>query len=192
DGARRTLVVTPDPTNPEGEEVGFVGIGSKVAVERVGLITAIGRSTNQLGRLTVASVKALGSFFSPSSLRDYGDQLTGKSSEADRENRPVSVVGVTRIADQAAENGLFDFFGILVLLNVFVGVFNMVPLLPLDGGHIAIATYERIRSRKGRRYQADVTKLLPLTAVVVAALVVLGVSSVWLDIVDPVGNPFTP
>ena len=73
---------------------------------------------------------------------------------------------------------------------MFVAVLNLVPLLPFDGGHIAVATYERLRSRAGRRYHADVAKLMPLTAAVVAVMVVLGVTSIYLDIVKPVGNPF--
>jgi membrane-associated protease RseP (regulator of RpoE activity) len=190
DGRQQTLVATPATANPSGERVGFLGIGSKPDVETVGPVTAVGRSADHLRRLTWASVQALGSFFSPSSLSNYGDQLTGRSSEEDEANRPVSVVGVVRIADQAADQGLFDFLGILVLLNIFVAVFNMVPLLPLDGGHIAIATYERIRSRKGKPYRADVAKLMPLTAAVVILLVALGLTSVWLDITSPVGNPF--
>jgi membrane-associated protease RseP (regulator of RpoE activity) len=64
-----------------------------------------------------------------------------------------------------------------------------VPLLPLDGGHLAIATYERIRSRK-RRYQADVAKMLPFTAAVIVILVMLGGVSIWLDIFRPLANPF--
>jgi membrane-associated protease RseP (regulator of RpoE activity) len=71
-----------------------------------------------------------------------------------------------------------------------VGVFNLVPLLPLDGGHLAIATYERLRSRHGRRYQADVGKMMPVTAAVVAVLLVLGAASIWLDIFHPLANPF--
>ena len=164
-------------------------IGSKPTNEKVGLVTALGRLASQLGRQTVGSVEALGSLFSPSTLRDYGNQLTGAPSP-EEENRPVSVVGIVRIADQAAERGLFDFLSILVLLNVFIAIFNLVPLLPLDGGHIAIATYERLRSRKGRPpYRADVTKMLPLTAAVVVILVVMGLTSVWLDIVDPINLP---
>src|SRR5205823_6643981 len=124
----------------------------------------------------------------------YGSQLTGSSSSGSGSSgdasRPVSVVGVVRIADQAAHHGLFDFLAILVMLNIFVAVFNMVPLLPLDGGHIAIATYERIRSRNGRRYQADVQKLLPLTAAVVSVLLLLGAGLIYLDIVRPIANPF--
>jgi membrane-associated protease RseP (regulator of RpoE activity) len=150
----------------------------------------VGRSAQDIGRLTVGSVAALGSFFSPSSLKSYGNQLGGNASKGNDQSRPVSVVGVVRIAGEAAHQGLFDFFGLLVMLNIFVAVFNLVPLLPLDGGHIAIATYERIRSRHGKRYHADVQKLLPLTAAVVAVLILLGVTSVWLDIVRPIANPF--
>ena len=66
-------------------------------------------------------------------------------------------------------------------------MFNLVPLLPLDGGHVAIATYERIREgRSGRRYFADLTKLLPLTYAVVVLLVGIFVSSLYLDIVSPI------
>ena len=56
-------------------------------------------------------------------------------------------------------------------------IFNMIPLLPFDGGHVAIAVYERLRSRRGRRYHADVAKLLPLTSAVVVFLVLFGVPS---------------
>jgi membrane-associated protease RseP (regulator of RpoE activity) len=64
----------------------------------------------------------------------------------------------------------------------------MVPLPPLDGGHAAVAIYERIRSRAGRRYHADVAKLLPLTYAVVMGLVVVGVTSMYLDIVNPISG----
>ena len=53
------------------------------------------------------------------------------------------------------------------MLNVFVGVFNMFPLLPLDGGHAAIATYERLRERNGQRYHADVSKMMPFAMAVI-------------------------
>jgi membrane-associated protease RseP (regulator of RpoE activity) len=141
-----------------------------------------------VGRITVASVQAIGQFFSPSSLRDYGDVLTGRGTGD--ELRPVSVVGVVRIADQAADNGILDFLLLFVGLNIFFAVFNAVPLPPFDGGHIAIATYERLRSRRGRRYEADGQKLIPLTVAVFVLMVTLGLTSVWLDIVDPLNNPF--
>jgi len=188
DGERLTLTATPAPNNPDGEPVGFVGIGATPAVERVNPLVAAGRSVQDIGRLTVASVEAIGNFFSPSALSDYGDVLSGRGSESDA--RPVSVVGIVRIADQAAANGILDFLLLFVGLNIFFAVFNAVPLPPFDGGHIAIATYERLRSRRGVRYQADGQKLLPLTVAVFVLLLGLGLTSVWLDIVDPINNPF--
>ena len=83
-----------------------------------------------------------------------------------------------------------DVLFLLILINVFVGVFNMIPLLPLDGGHVAIATYEKIRSRKGRMYHADVAKAMPIYYMVFLVIVFLGISSLYLDIVRPIANPF--
>jgi membrane-associated protease RseP (regulator of RpoE activity) len=65
---------------------------------------------------------------------------------------------------------------------VFVGIFNVIPIYPLDGGHFAVALYEKVRGR-----QADVRKLAPVAAVVVAFMVLLGVLAIYLDI----ANPFT-
>ena len=80
------------------------------------------------------------------------------------------------------------FLGFFATINLFIGIVNLAPLLPLDGGHVVIATYERIRSRRGRRYQVDVMKLLPLTYFVILLLGVLFVSTVFLDLVDPITN----
>jgi membrane-associated protease RseP (regulator of RpoE activity) len=66
-----------------------------------------------------------------------------------------------------------------------------VPLLPFDGGHIAIATYEKIASTiRHRPVQVDVAKLLPITAVVMAVLAFVFLSSLFLDITRPIENPF--
>jgi membrane-associated protease RseP (regulator of RpoE activity) len=78
---------------------------------------------------------------------------------------------------------------LLAVLNVFVGVFNMFPLLPLDGGHAAIATYERVRERGSRRrYYADVSKLMPFAMTVIAVLLLLFMSGLYLDITQPLGG----
>ena len=71
------------------------------------------------------------------------------------------------------------------MLNVFVGVFNMFPLLPLDGGHAAVATYERVRERNGQRYHADVAKLMPFAMAVMTVLVFLFAAGLYLDITSP-------
>jgi membrane-associated protease RseP (regulator of RpoE activity) len=102
--------------------------------------------------------------------------------------RPTTLVGVTGLSDDVGEaQGFVGILFLLAVLNVFVGVFNMFPLLPLDGGHAAIATYERIRERGGQRYYADVAKMMPFAMAVMTVLLFLFMSGLYLDITDPVG-----
>ena len=190
DGQLLNLSATPAAVERDGETIGFIGIGSQPAVEKLGPIAGMGRAGTNLWDLTTESVRGLGSIFTPSSIRTYATHLTGTPEPGSEYSRAVSVVGVVRIADQAADTGYFNLVYLLVVLNLFVAVLNLVPLLPFDGGHIAVATYERIRSRGGRRYFADQGKLMPITAAVVAIMLVLGVTSIYLDIVKPLGNPY--
>jgi membrane-associated protease RseP (regulator of RpoE activity) len=102
--------------------------------------------------------------------------------------RPTTLVGVTGLSDDVGDSqGFVGILYLLAVLNVFVGVFNMFPLLPLDGGHAAIATYERLRERNGERYYADVSKMMPFAMAVMTVLLFLFMSGLYLDITDPVG-----
>ena len=188
-GRIRTLDVRLARTNPRGEDVGFLGIGPKLERVREGLGSGVVESIRTTGETMWLSVKGLGSLFSPSGMSGYVDTLTsgtsggGSSDIQDNPDRVVSIYGAVRLASQS--DGVAEVLGFLFAINIFVGLFNLVPLLPLDGGHVAIATYERIRSRRGRPYHADVSKLMPLTYAVVLLLVLVGVSALYLDIVNP-------
>jgi membrane-associated protease RseP (regulator of RpoE activity) len=106
----------------------------------------------------------------------------------DLETRPTTLVGVTSVSDDVGRSeGIIGILYLLAVLNVFVGVFNMFPLLPLDGGHAAIATYERLRERNGVRYHADVSKMMPFAMAVITMLMFLFVAGLYLDITQPVG-----
>jgi membrane-associated protease RseP (regulator of RpoE activity) len=102
------------------------------------------------------------------------------------ENRILSIVGLVQVGSNAELASLVTLFA---LVNIFIGIFNLVPLLPFDGGHVAIAVYENIQEKRlhRRRYFADVTRLLPLTYGVVLVLGLLFVSSLYLDVVNPIG-----
>ncbi|HVM54753.1 MAG TPA: site-2 protease family protein, partial [Acidimicrobiales bacterium] len=114
------------------------------------------------------------------------ESLTGAEEPSD-DTRFLSPVGATQVASQAVEEGIREVLTFLALINIFVGVFNMLPVPPFDGGHVAIATYEKVRSlRTGRRYHADVAKLLPLTYVVVLLLAALFVTTIYLDFAQPI------
>ena len=74
---------------------------------------------------------------------------------------------------------------LMIVLNVFIGLFNLIPLLPFDGGHVAIATYERIREiGRTERYHADLTKMLPVAYGVVLFMVTIGVMALYADITN--------
>jgi membrane-associated protease RseP (regulator of RpoE activity) len=188
DGDELEIPVTPRLETVEGEKVPRVGIAPQPNYDKESIPSAALRSVKDMPEFMWLTVKALGNIFSPSGLENYGDLLSGDG--GDDSGRFLSPVGVGGVAGDAVENGWFDVLMFLASINVFVGIFNMVPLLPLDGGHVAIATYEKIASTvRGRRVQVDVSKLMPITMAVVAILVVIGLSAIYLDIVDPVQVP---
>ena len=93
----------------------------------------------------------------------------------ERENRLLSILGVIRIGAQLDATAWPTSSSCSTPLNIFLGLFNLVPLLPFDGGHVAIADLRaHPLAAAARRYHVDVTKLLPVTYAVVMVLVVLG------------------
>jgi membrane-associated protease RseP (regulator of RpoE activity) len=178
---------------PVDRPTGFIGIGPDIGFERVNPLVAAGRSVKQLGVGLWEVLKALGGIFSPSGVGSYFDVLTDNPAAGGDggDTRFLSPVGFVRMASQAADTGIFEVLQLLIAINLFVGVFNLLPLLPLDGGHVAIAVYEAIRTKIARRrYYVDVTKLMPATYLVFMVLVFLGVTSLYLDITRPLNNPF--
>ena len=147
-------------------------------------LSAVSTSIGDIGRTIVDSVKGVAVALNPmNSIR----HLTN-SKDATIETRPTTVVGISQVGgDIGKSDGLKGILALLASVNVFVGVFNMFPLLPFDGGHAAIATYERIRSRKGRRYQADINKMVPVATAVVGLLALLLFTGLYLDITQPLG-----
>jgi membrane-associated protease RseP (regulator of RpoE activity) len=148
-------------------------------------------------------VAAMAGFFSPSGLGDFADNVgqgggggdpatapsgSGGSGTVDDGdgNRLISIYGAIRMANELSEDGWMWVLLMFFQINVFIGILNMAPLPPLDGGHAAVAIYERARSRRGQRYQVDMAKLLPLTYAVVMGLIVLGIAALYLDIVNPI------
>jgi membrane-associated protease RseP (regulator of RpoE activity) len=188
----------------EGGETGspFLGVGTSkhFSDEPIGLGTAVVRAPGEMVRFTGQTFGAMAGFFSPRGISDFANNVgeannpdsdsggSGSGSSADDNDRLISIIGVVQLGSQDVENRAAFLLALFFSLNMFIGIFNMLPLLPLDGGHAAVAIYERIRSRPGRVYHADFAKLLPLTYAVVMGLVVLGVTAMYLDIVDPISG----
>ena len=108
-------------------------------------------------------------------------------------------MGVGRIAGEIASIDSIDpsdrvasFLALLASLNIALFVFNLIPLLPLDGGHVAVALIDGVRRRvatirgKPVPHPTDPQRLMPLTLVVVAVLISMSVLLMYADIVNPI------
>ncbi|HEV8298896.1 MAG TPA: RIP metalloprotease RseP [Acidimicrobiales bacterium] len=172
---------------------GFLGLSPTFAKSRLNPLSATGRSFGDFGRVTGGAATGIARFFTPSNVGGFvsdsfkasSDETTCRVLTEDDDNRIISIVGVGNLATEAGRNGVDDFLELFALFNIFIGVFNLLPLLPFDGGHVVVATYERIRSRRGRRYFADVTRMLPITYAVTIVMVMLGVLAIYRDILQP-------
>jgi len=187
-----TIPVTLQESTDAGDKRVVAGVLPRAVVPRPGLVTAITQAPRQVADFGWLSIKAIGSMFSPAGVSNYFRVLSGdNSSHTDQSKRFVSPVGIAGVASDAVRAGWVSVFGLLISINLFVGLFNLLPLLPFDGGHIAIALYESVASRvRRRKVRVDVAKLMPLTVAVVAVLGFIFLSSLFLDITHPIANPF--
>ena len=184
-------VVTDASGDPVTVEAGFVGIGA--ATERVSQpVTAVLPAVGE----NVAGVAAI-IVNLPQRMVDVANAAFGPG-ERDP-NGPISVIGVGRVAGEIAaidEIPVIDkaagLIGILASLNIALFVFNLIPLLPLDGGHIAGAIWEAIRRgfakllRRPDPGPVDLAKLMPLTLGVVVLLGCMSALLIYADIVKPI------
>lgn len=167
------------PTEPTA---GYLGVGTdSFGREKLGFLEASSHVASDLWSGMGRTIEGIVTVINPV---NQWQQVT--DTQADPTKRPTTVVGITKVAgDIGDREGIFALVEVLASVNVFVGLFNMLPLLPFDGGHAAIATYERIRSRRGREYRADVEKLWPVTVAVVTMLLFLTMAGLYLDITRP-------
>lgn len=162
--------------------MGFLGVSPEFETENVkpGVVEGV----KEFGSVMYQSTLGLPQIFSPATATNLGTQVVNGPGEvdinSDEANRPLSILGLIRLANDV--NPLI----LLAYVNAFVGLFNLLPLLPLDGGHAIIATYERIRSRKNKPYHADFAKALPITYMVVLMLGFLFLTTIWLDLTSPI------
>jgi len=178
-----------------GETRGVIGIISSYGIVRLGPIEGAIESTKFVGDIVKGSATAL--IRLPVMIPDLINQTFG-GEERDPEGL-VGVVGVARTTGEISSSERLDFHGKVVFfllivagLNIFVGIFNLLPILPLDGGHMAVAIADGVRrgnaKRKGRPAPppVDVEKLTPITLVVVVLMISLTVLLLLADIINPV------
>ena len=179
DGELVTLHATPKRIDGAAR----VGITATIANERVGPLAAVPKTFSVMGDGVSKTVEALGKVFSASGLERYGKTVTNSKGGFSSEERPRSVVGIVADGGSIVGGDWWVFLGLLASINVFVALFNLLPLPPLDGGHAAVAAYEGIASKvRGRRVRVDYQKLMPVAAVVVVVILMFGLSTIYLDL----------
>jgi len=188
DGQTLTLHTTLASVPGRGAYLGIV----EDTFQSVGPLRAVTYTGSAFGQVVTGSVKAVGAL--PAALpklfsKDRGSTAAGQVS---------SVIGAaeatgTAVAANVGWQYKVSFVLLLIAsLNIFVGLFNMLPLLPLDGGHVAVVVWERIRAwfarRRGRPDPGlvDMAKLLPVSFSIFLVLMFFGIALILADIVNPV------
>ncbi len=188
----RQLTLHPSPAVIHGRHGSYLGISPVIVFHRPGPLGAVSYVGSEFGQITAGSIKVVGSL--PRALPD----LFAKNRANTPGGQVTSVVGAGNVTGQvlASHIGWQPKVSLVLLiiasLNIFVGLFNLLPLLPLDGGHLAVVIYERCRAWLARLRgrpdpgPVDFRKLVPVSVGVFALLVGLGLLLIMADLVNPV------
>mgnify|MGYP000152935661 FL=1 len=195
-GVEQQIIAAPRMTDiDDGTSRYVLGIINEFGTKRLDPATSVTTAAKLTWSFTTASAKALVQL--PTKIPALWGQTFG--GEKRDENGLVGIVGVARVSGQAAASGelstserIGTFILIVASLNIFVGLFNLLPILPLDGGHMAVAIADEIRAfiarLRGRARPAgiDVKVLTPVTTVVFVILALLTVLLLIADIFNPI------
>ncbi|MDN3356559.1 site-2 protease family protein [Actinomadura sp. DC4] len=190
-GARLTLPATVASLGGSG----YFGLEPAARTRRLGPVAAVRFAGRFMGDMTVAIGEIVVDI--PHAI----PKLFGHERASTKGGQAGSIVGGAEASGQVFSSNdtwrdkLTSFVLLVVSLNLFVGLLNLVPLLPLDGGHLAVVGYERLKALvfriRGRPDPGpvDMTKLMPLTYVAVTLLVGLGVLLILADVINPLKLP---
>ncbi|CAN5634472.1 M50 family metallopeptidase [soil metagenome] len=179
-----TLAELPEPTANQ-ETVGFLGVSPQAAYETAGFAEAIGGSASRTWLYTKFSFVGIGEVFGQVFDGRLWSALAGEGTRDPGEG-PLGIVGASRIADESVDRGQYlAFIELIASFTVFVGLMNLLPLPPLDGGHLAVVGYEAVTKKT-----VDLRKLIPIAAAVISFFVLLFLAVLYLDLARPIKIPF--
>ena len=183
DGERVDLLATPKVRDGQG----FLGVGPTTQVRDVGVVQAVPESFKAMGTVFTGFTNLLGDRLSPSGVSTSASQsftsATPKSGSQEDLSRPMSLIGITDKGSEIIGNNLWLLVLLLAQISFVLAVFNLLPILPFDGGHAVVVLYEWVASKvRHRRIYVDYRKLIPVSVVLLIPILFLGLSSMVLDI----------
>ncbi|HEV2994176.1 MAG TPA: site-2 protease family protein [Acidimicrobiia bacterium] len=186
----QTVTLTATLTKQAGK--GFLGVSPGEAYRPVGLLGAIPESFKQIADLTTGTAGAVAHLVSPSGVAQYSQNFTSKApaaSSAAAQDRPVSIIGIVTEGSQLVNGNVWALLWLLGSISLLLALFNLLPVLPFDGGHAVVVCYEWVASKvQHRTVRVDFRKLMPVTAVVLMLLVTLSLSAAFLDVRQAFGG----
>jgi membrane-associated protease RseP (regulator of RpoE activity) len=170
---------------PGEEVVGFLGVSPEPAYKTFGLGSAVVGAAERTWLYTRLSVRGIGQVFGQVFDGTLWNALSGQGARAPDEG-PLGIVGASRIADRSVDRGQYlALIELIASFTIFVGLMNLLPLPPLDGGHLAVVAYEAVTKRT-----VDLRKLIPIAAAVISFFVLLFLAVLYLDLARPIKIPF--
>ncbi len=182
DGRLIHTTMTPVVAKVGGQDVPRIGI-TLVPVRR-GSVSSIVGGVDEVGQTTWVSIKEIGRVFGPQGIARLGQRLFGGAPT--RPTDATSVYGIGRAVGTYGEQGQWiTLIYTFAYVTLFIGLVNLIPLPPFDGGHLAVLVLEKIRG-----HQIDMKKVVPVSFVVLTFFVLFVTATFVLDIWKPV--PISP
>lgn len=164
---------------PSGK-VGVLGIGVSSVIHS-SFTSSISEAGGAFVSMSARTLGALGGLVSFHGISSFVNELSSQKAAATSSERFTTVIGLPSVINQASQSGLPSVLWLLALINISIGLFNLVPLFPLDGGRVAVDIYEGVRSVR-RPYRVDMAKLLPVMYAGLAVIAVFAIGSMFIDL----------
>jgi len=160
-------------------EQGYLGISPTIIDKKLPFFDSISYATKTEYLMTLAAVDGIITLLSPSNIKTLFGIYSG--GEIPDEVRPLSPIGLAQAGSQIADYGYTNFFSLLAFVNVFLAVFNSIPLIPLDGGRALMSVIEGITGKK-----ISEKKLYPVALIVIGVFIFIGITAFYLDLTNPI------